>query len=162
MHLRPLFLAACTALSLASCADPMIQQQLDARHAAIVAEPRGDYFIGRRFHIERTQFWGYLRRPGQSWDSSKLVMFNEDEKLQPDRLQEIPSDGSPAHGFDHNREYRVTGHFTGQKIYDPNSDLFLPEFKLTGYELINDAPGWLFNPKERFDGKHLLRSEAPF
>jgi hypothetical protein len=153
-----LFLVACSLL-LASCADPMVQQQIDARRMAIAAEPRGDYFIGRRFFIERTQFWGYLRRPGQSWDSARLVMMNESRKLTPDRVSEVPTDGGPARGYDHNREYRIYGYFSGQKVYDPNSDLIMPEFVLTNYEVLNESPGWLFNPKEKYDGAHLLRVE---
>jgi len=158
-RLTSLFLL-CSAMLLASCADPMVQQQLDARRSVISAEGRGDYFIGRRYFIERTQFWGYLRRPGQSWDDSKLVVINESQKLTPDRLPEMPTDGSPSRGYDHNREYRIQGYFTGQKVYDPNSDLFLPEFMLTNYELINESPGWLFHPKEKYDGAHLLRFET--
>jgi hypothetical protein len=158
-RLSSLLLAATLLLSLASCADPMIQQQMDARKLQINNEPRGDYFIGRRYYIERTQFWGYLRRPGQSWDSSRLVVINENQKSAPDRLPEMPADGGNAHGYDHNREYRMWGRFTGQTIYDPNSDLFLPEFMLTNYELISPAPGWLFHPKEKSDGKRLLRFE---
>lgn len=158
-RLSSLLLALTLALTLAGCADPMIQQQMDARKAAIMAEPRGDYFIGRRYWIERTQFWGYLRRPGQTWDSSRLVVINETQRNAPDRLPEVPTDGGRAHGYDHNHEYRMWGYFTGQKIYDPNSDLFLPEFMLTNYELITPAPGWLFHPKERYDGKRLLRFE---
>lgn len=158
-RLSSLLLAAALLLTLASCADPMIQQQMDARKLQINNEPRGDYFIGRRYYIERTQFWGYIRRPGQSWDSSRLVVINENQKSAPDRLPEMPADGGNAHGYDHNREYRIWGRFTGQTIYDPNSDLFLPEFMLTNYELISPAPGWLFHPKEKSDGKRLLRFE---
>ncbi|WP_038165247.1 hypothetical protein [Verrucomicrobium sp. BvORR106] len=158
-RLSSLLLAATLLLTLASCADPMIQQQMDARKLQINNEPRGDYFIGRRFYIERTQFWGYIRRPGQSWDSSRLVVINENQKSAPDRLPEMPADGGNAHGYDHNREYRMWGRFTGQTIYDPNSDLFLPEFQLTNYELISPSGGWLFHPKEKSDGKRLLRFE---
>ncbi|WP_009964415.1 hypothetical protein [Verrucomicrobium spinosum] len=158
-RLSSLLLAATLLLTLASCADPMIQQQMDARKLQINNEPRGDYFIGRRYYIERTQFWGYIRRPGQSWDTSRLVVINENQKSAPDRLPEMPADGGNAHGYDHNREYRMWGRFTGQTIYDPNSDLFLPEFQLTNYELISPAPGWLFHPKEKSDGKRLLRFE---
>jgi len=137
----------------------MVQQHIEERRLAILNEPRGDYYIGRRFYIERTQFWGYLRRPGQPWDDAKLVIFNESKKLGPDRVPEVPADDGPAHGFDHNREYKITGHFTGRKIYDPNSDMFLPEFMLTGWEIRNESPGWLFHPKEKQDGQHLLRFE---
>jgi hypothetical protein len=71
----------------------------------------------------------------------------------------MPTDGGNAHGYDHNHEYKMFGHFTGKKVYDPNSDLFLPEFMLTNWELISESPGWLFHPKERYDGEHLLRFE---
>jgi hypothetical protein len=86
-------------------------------------------------------------------------MINESQKRAPDRLPEMPTDGGNAHGYDHNHEYKMFGHFTGKKVYDPNSDLFLPEFMLTNWELISESPGWLFHPKERYDGEHLLRFE---
>jgi hypothetical protein len=144
---------------LASCEDPMVGQRFEERRIAIASEPRGDFYVGRRFYIERTQFWGYLRRPGQPWEESKLVIFNESQKRSPDRLPEMPAGGGLAHGYDHNREYNIRGHFTGRKLYDPNSDLFLPEFLLTGWQVRNESPGWLFHPKEKFDGEHLLRYE---
>lgn len=153
-------LALGLALLLGSCAsDTLSQVQLDQRRLEIQNEPRGDYYIGRRYYIERTQFWGYLRRPGQSWDEAKLVLMNENRKLTPDRLAEVPTGDGPAHGFDHNREYKITGHYSGRKLYDPNSDLFLPEFILTGWEVRRESPGWLFNPREKYDGSHLLRME---
>ena len=144
---------------LTSCVDPMIEQKISERRMTIANEPRGDWFIGRRYFIDRTQFWGYIRRPGQSWDDSKLVMINESQRKTPDRLPEMPTGDGMARGYDHNREYRMWGHFTGKKIYDPNSDLFLPEFVLTNWEVNNESPGWLFHPKERMDGQHLLRFE---
>ncbi|MCE9520416.1 MAG: hypothetical protein K8R87_12795 [Verrucomicrobia bacterium] len=157
---RPLpLLLLCLSVFLASCADPMVQQRIDERRISIQNEPRGDYYIGRRFYIERTQFWGYIRRPGQSWDDSKLVIFNENRKNAPDRLPEMPTGDGMAHGFDNNREYKISGYYTGRKVYDPNSDLFLPEFMLTNWEVRNESPGWLFHPKEKIDGQHLLRFE---
>jgi hypothetical protein len=144
---------------LTACEDPTIAPAIEARRAAIAMEPRGDWFIGRRFYIERTQFWGYLRRPGQSWESSRLVIMNEKQMKQPDRVFEEPKDFSPKHGYDHNHEYKIWGRFTGRTIYDPNSDLFLPEFVLTKWELVNPRPGWLFKPKEKFNGEQLLRWE---
>jgi hypothetical protein len=157
-RLASLLLLALAAL-LSSCVDPMIEQQIETRRMAIASEPRGDWFIGRRYFIERTQFWGYLRRPGQSWDDARLVMMNQSQRKVPDRLPEMPADDGPAHGFDHNREYKIWGYFTGKKIYDPNSDLFLPEFMLTNWEVRNESPGWLFHPKEKMDGEHLPRFE---
>ncbi len=145
---------------LAACAGPggPSGPLVDARNAQIAAEPMGDYYIGRRFFIERTHFWGYLRRPRQPWQQARLVVMNERVTRTPDRLPELPNSG-PPHGYDHNREYRVWGRYTGRKIYDPNSNLILPEFELHRIEVQNPSPGWLFDPRERFNGSQLLRNE---
>lgn len=161
--LHRLFLVLLTAL-LASCAtgggSTATGPQADARRQQIASEPAGDYYVGRRFHIERTHFWGYLRRPRQAWEDSKLVIFNERVRKAPDRYHEVPSGSGPAYGYDHNAEYRIWGRYTGRKVYDPNSNLILPEFELHRFEVKNASPGWLFNPRERFNGSQLLRTEA--
>ena len=153
VFLLPLF-----ALLLSSCESPNIAAQLEARRAAIAAEPRGDYYIGRRFHIDRTHFWGYIRRPGEPWQNSKLVVINEKVKATPDRLPEAPVAGDKF-GYDHNYEYRLKGYYSGRRIYDPNSDLKLVEFVLQDWQLIKSNPGWLFKPNEKFNGNTLLRAE---
>ena len=160
---RALIATSC-ALWSAGCAtsdsvDPRFAPQMEQRRLSIAAEPRGDYYIGRRFRIDRTHFWGYLRRPGEGWESSRLVVMNEKFQRSPDRLPEVPSGMGPAYGFDHNYEYRIWGYYSGRRTYDPNSNLILPEFVLQRWELINDSTGWLFKPNERFDGHHLLRNE---
>ncbi|MFR4418039.1 MAG: hypothetical protein ACLT8E_12070 [Akkermansia sp.] len=38
---------------------------INARNAEIAREPRGNYFVGRRYHVPATRFWGYLRQPGR-------------------------------------------------------------------------------------------------
>ena len=150
-----LFLAACESTGGGSV-DPM---QLEYRRLSIASEPPGNYFVGRRFHLQQRHFWGYVRRPGESWDQSRLVVINEKFAKQPDRYPEIPSGDGPAYGSDHNREYRLWGYFSGRRVYDPNSDLMLPEFVLQRYELKNESPGWLFKPNEKFNGQYLLRDE---
>src|ERR1044072_51306 len=61
------------------------QVRVDAA-AKIAAEPPGDYFIGRRyFKTSVYKFWGYVRKPGQPWNTAQLVVLNEKEKLAPDR-----------------------------------------------------------------------------
>jgi len=119
------------------------------RSAQIAAEPKGSYFVGRRYFVKKTRFWGFVRKPGQSWKNAKLVMVNESKKRQPDRLPEQTS--SPTYGYDQNYEYRLNGYFTGQKVYDPNSNQILPEFMLTGYKVLNKNPGWIFSPQDRYD-----------
>ncbi len=129
--------------------------EVAAQNARIRAEPAGDYYVGRRYVTKKTRFWGYLRRPKQPWSSSKLVVMNESLAATPDRLPERPDGADRSFGFDHNHEYRIWGSYSGKKIYDPNSNLFLPEFVLEEYELVNADPGFLFDPKEKYDPKLL-------
>lgn len=123
---------------------------VEERKAQIATEAKGNFFYGRRYYVKKTRFWGYVRRPQESWNRSKLVIFREDKKRSPDRL---PEDGPPGkrYGYDQNYEYRLHGYYTGKKSYDPNSNQFLPEFMLTGYEVVNRQPGWIFRPDDRYD-----------
>ena len=123
---------------------------VEERNAQIANEPTGDFYYGRRYFIEKTRFWGYVRKPRQPWNRAKLVVFREDRMKSPDRLPE----GGPAgqrYAFDNNYEYKLRGNFTGKEVYDPNSNQFLSEFMLTGYEVVNRNPGWLFRPDDRYD-----------
>ena len=111
----------------------------------IQAEPAGDYFIGRRyFKAPVYKFWGYVRRPGQPWNTAQLVVMNEKQKLTPDREQ-------LNFGSDNNYEYKLYGSFTGQKVYEPASDGFYPEFILQKYELISTNPAPIF--RSQFNGR---------
>ena len=121
---------------------------ISTRKAQIEAEPRGDFYYGRRYFVKKTRFWGYLREPRQSAEKAKLVIFNESRKLNPDRLSE--AGGSKNYGFDNNYEYRIYGRYTRRKLYEPNSNQFLPEFLLTDYKLVSKNPGWLFSPSDRY------------
>lgn len=119
------------------------------RNAAIASEPTGDFFYGRRYYVKKTRFWGYLRNPRQSADRAKLVIFDESRKRSPDRLPEAGA--GAVYGFDNNYEYRIRGNYTGREAYDPNSNQFLPVFSLSGYEVVNRDPGWLFSPSDSYD-----------
>ncbi len=143
---------AAAGMSLSSCtaANAALQQ----RDLEIQAEPVGEYYVGRRYFTRGTRIWGYLRRPGEPWEESQLVVLNEKKKLQPDRVPEIPLEG-PAHGFDHNHEYRIEGYFSGDKIYDPNSNYILPEFVLENWTRIDANPGFLFHPDEVYSERRL-------
>lgn len=123
---------------------------VEERNAKIASEPTGDFFYGRRYYVEKTRFWGYIRQPRQPWSRAKLVIMREDKKKNPDRLSESGEPGQ-RYGFDTNYDYRLRGHFTGQQAYDPNSNQFLPEFMLTGYEAVDRQPGWLFRPDDRYN-----------
>ncbi|MGB0326062.1 MAG: hypothetical protein ACON4R_06090 [Akkermansiaceae bacterium] len=123
------------------------------RKTEIANEPRGDFYYGRRYFVKKTRFWGYLRKPGESAMTAQLVIFNESQKRNPDRLPEYGT--GRKYGFDTNYEYRIYGSYTGRKLYEPNSNQFLPEFRLTKYELVSKSPGWLFSPADQYDPKRF-------
>ena len=127
---------------------------VEERKAQIANEPTGDFYYGRRYYVQKTRFWGYLRKPRQAASKGKLVVFNESKKLSPDRL---PEDGPPGarYGFDNNYLYQIRGYYTGDTVYEVNSNQFLPEFMLTGYKVVNKKPGWLFTPKDHYNPKSI-------
>lgn len=115
-----------------------IQQSRAEAAQRIQTEPPGDYFIGRRYFKGSVfKFWGYVRKPGQPWNTAQLVVFNEKEKLAPDRER-------LSFGSDNNYEYRLYGSFSGQTVYEPASNGFYPEFILKKYELISTNPAPIF------------------
>lgn len=128
----------------------LVGPTVEERNSQIASEPTGDFFYGRRYFVEKTRFWGYVREPRQPWSRAKLVIFREDKKKSPDRLSENGSPGQ-RYAFDNNFEYRLHGYYTGQQAYDPNSNQFLPEFMLTAYTPLNNKPGWIFRPDDRYD-----------
>ena len=110
-----------------------------AQRQAILQEPPGDYYIGRRYYNPNYKFWGYVRKPGQPWREAQLVMFNEKQKLAPDRADN-------RLGEDDNCQYRLFGRFTGDTVYEPASNHVYPEFQLAGYELLDRNPPSIFAP----------------
>jgi hypothetical protein len=114
-----------------------IQQARTAMAQQIQTEPPGDYFIGRRYFKPDYKFWGYVRRPGQPWSTAPLVMLNEKLKLAPDREQ-------LSFGSDNNYEYKLTGNFTGENVYEPASNSVYPEFLVKSFQLISVSPPPIF------------------
>jgi hypothetical protein len=112
------------------------QARIDAA-AKIQAEAPGDYFIGRRYFKPDYKFWGYVRKPGKPWATAQLVMLNEKYKLAPDREQ-------LNFGNDNNYEYKLTGYFSGETVYEPASNSFYPEFVVKSFELISVSPVPIF------------------
>jgi hypothetical protein len=147
--------AACllASLALTACATGPSSRELAAARAAmeksIPLEPPGDYFVGRRVYKVDYKMWGYVRRPRQSWSEARLVMFNEDKVLAPDRSLN-------AIGSDNGCEYRLKGRFSGDLVYEPASNSTYPEFVLEGAELVAGIPGPIFkdrsaiNPRKRY------------
>ncbi len=134
------FLPVLAMLIVSGCETPGMNGDRAARIAqqqAVLQETPGNYFVGRRYYNPNYKFWGYVRKPGQPWRTSQLVMLNENQKLAPDREINQP-------GVDDNCEYHLTGRFTGEKVYEPASNRFYPEFLLTGIELVNRTPASIF------------------
>lgn len=130
--LAAFFLAGCETTSQG------IQQTRLQAAQRIQAEAPGDYFIGHRYFKGSVfKFWGYVRKPGQPWNTAQLVVFNEKEKLAPDREK-------LSFGSDNNYEYKLYGTFSGQTVYEPASNGFYPEFVLKRYELISTNPPPIF------------------
>lgn len=115
-----------------------------AMNEAIAGEQSGNYFIGRRMYKQDYKMWGWIREPGQPWKSAKLVMLNEQQKLAPDRQ-------TGKLGVDNNYEYKLSGRFSGEQIYEPASDRFYPEFVLTGYEVRSASPARIYTTKRQED-----------
>lgn len=147
MNLRPIvLLAAACSLLFQGC--ETTQSDTAARRAAMMEairqEPPGDYYVGRRFYKKVYKMWGWVRRPGQPWSEAQLVMLNEQKMLAPDRAQN-------RFGTDNDFEYRLTGYFTGEKVYEPASNGFYPEFVLTGAEIRSTAPPLIYETERQKD-----------
>lgn len=125
-------------------------EALRQREAEISVEPRGDFYVGRRYYVPLTRFWGYVREPGQSWRHARLVIMDESVVHTPDRGYEPPVAGA-SFGKDQNVEYILKGRYTGEKAYDPSTDQVLPVFKAVSYTVRNATPGFLFVPSEEYD-----------
>jgi hypothetical protein len=127
-------------LLLAGCQTPIVTQTSQDRQAvdaAIANETPGNYFVGRRLYKVDYKMWGWVKKPGEPWKKSQLVMFNEQKVLAPDRARN-------AIGSDNNYEYRLTGYFSNEKVYEPASDTFYPEFVLTGASVISTNPPLIY------------------
>ncbi len=138
--IRSACLAALAAITIFQNACQTVDTQAPARaamNAAIRAEAPGDFFIGRRMYKSDYKMWGWVREPGKPWTTARLVMMNEQTKLAPDRE-------AGKLGSDNNYEYRLSGRFSGDTVYEPASDQFYPEFVLAGYELINTKPTGIY------------------
>ena len=169
MNIRQLFCLPILAVSLNSCAiqSPSISSNAllggptsAERATHIAAEPKGSFYYGRRYYVQKTRFWGYLREPSQSAQTAKLVMMNESKTRVPDRLSEKST--GKVYGYDANYEYRIYGHYTGAQVYDPNSNQILPEFLPTRFELLEKNPGWLFTPADRYNARAITMRPGRF
>ena len=142
MRLRLLAAAMC-GIILAGCETADTGAASRARlNAAIQAEPAGNYFLGRRRYKEDYKIWGWVREPGKPWKTARLVMLNEQRKLAPERE-------SNTIGSDNNFEYKLSGYFSGETVYEPASDSFYPEFIFLGGEVLSTSPANIYQQKRQ-------------
>ena len=135
------------ALLLTGCDTPLVTQTPQDRQAisaAIAGEAPGNYFIGRRFYKVDYKMWGWIKKPGEPWKKSQMVMLNEQKVLAPDRARNVI-------GSDNNYEYRLSGYFSGESVYEPASDTVYPEFVLTGASVISTNPPLIFPDRRWID-----------
>ncbi len=153
--LRPFYLAVFLPLILLllpgcqTTGDGIHDSNRAALQQSIGAETPGDYWVGRRHYKEQYYYWGYVRRPGKPWSTAQLVMLNEQRTLAPDKV-------AGKIGVDNNHEYRLYGSFSGEKVYEPSSNSFYPEFILQRYELVNQSPPPIFGPSEKKPGRETF------
>lgn len=121
--------------------------------AALAQELPGSYHIGRRFYKVDYHMWGWVKEPGEPWKKSQLVMLNEQKKLSPDRINNHI-------GADNNYEYKLEGYYSGEKIYEPASDSFYPEFVLINATVISTNPPLIF-PDTRWLDPQIRLLEPP-
>jgi len=122
--------------------------QLEQR---VAAEAPGPYFVGRRYYKENYKFWGFVKRPGEPWVNAQLVMLNEQQTMAPDRA-------ANRIGSDNEYEYRLVGDFTGELIYEPASNGFYPEFRLSNAEVLSTNPPSIFlNAQENDPATNLIQ-----
>ena len=117
-----------------------------AAEQAIRSEAPGNYFVGRRMYKVDYKVWGWVREPGKPWKTARLVMMNEQRKLAPDRAQ-------GKIGTDNDYEYRLTGYFSGETVYEPASNGFYPEFILLGAEVKSTKPPNIYQTERQRDPK---------
>ena len=120
----------------------------------IRSEPPGQYFIGRRMYKVDYKIWGWVREPGKPWSTARLVMMNEQRRLAPDRAQ-------GKLGTDNDYEYRLSGHFSGETVYEPASNGFYPEFILLGAEVRSTKPPNIYQQERQRDPKVRILQPPP-
>ena len=149
-------LALVTLCSCETSSDP----RMHARTAKIRQEATGDFYMGRRYWVKGSRTWGWIRKPRQQWAKARLVVMNERHKKVPDRLPEYQNSGRLTNGYDHNVEYQIRGYYSGDEVYDPTTNLVVPEFVLQDYRVVDQSPGWLFSPNDRMGNGRLPRTHV--
>ena len=136
---------------LGGCETIQVQNRTDRRtiDASLAQEKPGTYYVGRRFYKVDYHMWGWVKKPGEPWKQAQLVMMNEQRTLAPRRAQ-------GKIGSDNDYEYFLYGFYSGDKVYEPASDHFYPEFVLTKAVLVDKTPPLIYpdsrwkDPKIRF------------
>jgi len=94
----------------------------------------GPVWIGIRTVLDRRSGWGWIKKEGQDWNQARWCMLEEKPGVikAPGRYTGNP-DG------DQLMTYRLYGNFENFQGYEPDFDVFIPIFRLKGFEVI--GPG---------------------
>ena len=94
----------------------------------------GTVYEGHRAVIDRYAGWGWIKRENEPWSRARWAMIEEEPgvRMAPGRFLRRPNE-------DDNNQYRLYGEWASYEGYEPNFDVFVPVFRITGFELI--GPG---------------------
>jgi hypothetical protein len=149
------FFLAGILLLLSACETIHVQNRDDRRmiDASIANEKPENYYVGRRFYKVDYHMWGWVKKPGERWKQAQLVMLNEQKTLAPCRAER-------QIGSDNDYEYFLYGFYSGDKVYEPASDHFYPEFVLTKAVLVDKAAPLIY-PDSRWKDPNIRFLSGP-
>ena len=117
-----------------------------AMNEAIRQEAPGNYFIGRRMYKLDTKCGaGYASRVNHGKQHVSSCSTSN--------VRWPPTAARGKIGSDNNYEYRISGYFSGDTVYEPASNGFYPEFVLLGAEVRSTNPPNIYQEKRQSDPK---------
>jgi hypothetical protein len=94
----------------------------------------GTAYIGHRAVVDRYAGWGWIKSDGSSWSRGQWSVIEEIPLDMP-----VPGRFLAHPNNDDDTQYKLYGEWADYKAYEPNYDVFVPVFKLKGFELIGKA-----------------------
>lgn len=103
----------------------------------------GQVWIGIRTVIDRRSGWGWIKKENEDWNQAQWAILEE----KPGVIK-APGRYTGNVTSDHLMTYRLYGDFEEFKGYEPDFDVFVPVFRLKGFEVI--GPGEALNKQPPF------------
>ncbi|MEO0453163.1 MAG: hypothetical protein AAFY98_03375 [Verrucomicrobiota bacterium] len=104
----------------------------------------GQAYLGHRSVVDRYAGWGWIKKEDSVWKRAQWAVIEEIPRKMP-----IPGRFLGNPNQDDNYQYKLYGEWANYKAYEPNYDVYVPVFQLTGFELIGkrSKPGGLRPPR---------------